>query len=85
MKIFMLLSLLFYYGFSTAIYPASFTVVGIEPETKAIVVEAENGNVYAFCDMANWSYGDHLAAIMVDPGTPDDVTDDLILEVRYTG
>ena len=67
------------------IYPLSGKVVELNTIEDTVTFETESGMLYGFYGVEDWMIGDHVAAIMYDNETPNDVTDDEILTVRYTG
>ena len=85
MKIALLIVFLLRFGAAATFYHANYTVTATEFETNSVVMEAEDGNIWAFYGVDEYKVGDRVAALMLDPGTPDDITDDIIVSVRYTG
>lgn len=67
------------------IYPISGKVVTVDVPEDAVTFRTQSGMLYAFSGTEDWMIGDNVAAIMWDSGTPDDVRDDEIMSVRYTG
>ena len=48
-------------------------------------METATGHAYQFKGVEDWTPGDLAAVIMYDGGTREDVRDDQILKVRYSG
>jgi hypothetical protein len=66
------------------IYPISGKVVTVDALEDTVTFQTESGMLYAFSGTEDWMIGDNVAAIMWDNDTPEDVTDDAIMTVRYT-
>lgn len=50
-----------------------------------VTAETSEGYIYAFItDVEDYGIGDHIAVIMDDNGTPHDISDDLVIDSRYT-
>ncbi len=67
------------------LYPTTATVTDLDRETDTVTVETATGILYAFCGCEDYAEGDLVSMIMYSNGTDDDVTDDVILSVRYSG
>lgn len=71
-------------------YPEALAVRENVPEGNhlyRITGETSTGILYAWTmeDAPDLFPGDLVAAIMDDAGTPDDVTDDAVIDIRYCG
>lgn len=69
---------------SLGIYPAAGTVTELDHAADLVTVQTASGHVWQFEGVEDWQTGDACALLMNDAGTPDDVTDDLIINARYT-
>ena len=67
------------------IYPISGKVVTVDALEDTVTFQTESGMLYEFSGTEDWMIGDNVAAIMWDNDTQEDVTDDAIMTVRYTG
>ena len=67
------------------LYPMAGIVTDLKPETNSVIIETSNGHAWSFDGIDDWSVGYGVVAIMFDPDTPLDCTDDMILSVRYMG
>ena len=65
------------------IYPQTFEVTKVNDDTFELTTYT--GHVWEEPDPEDWAEGDLAAAIMYNSLTPDDITDDVILALRYTG
>lgn len=65
------------------IYSLSTVVVAIEDDE--VIVETFTGNQSAFYGAEDWMVGDIAALTIDNMGTPDDITDDRIINARYCG
>lgn len=66
-------------------YPASAVIVDINYETDEVLVEDVNGFLYAFYGCEDYAEGDIVSLIMDSNGTPESVTDDRIIDAKYSG
>lgn len=76
----LLLSLVLLLG----LYPASGIVTEANCDTDLVTVELQSGHLYQFYGAEDWLVDDIAAMLMSSCGTPE-VTDDIILSVRYVG
>lgn len=84
-KIVMIVLTLFGNLKGVSLYPAHGFVTRVEPDRAAFV--DTTGNEWEwFCKDADshWMEADEVSALMCDMGT-EDITDDMILSVRYDG
>lgn len=63
------------------------TMVIIEVENENVSLMDFNGFIYEFIDedQKDWEKGDICSLIMDNNGTTDDITDDIIISVKYSG
>lgn len=69
----------------SGIYPAVFQVYEIDREYDILYLMTPNGHDWEYKGIEDYMVGDITTAIMYDNGTPDDITDDIILNMRYAG
>ena len=50
-----------------------------------VTMETATGYVYEMTGAEDYETGDLVALIMDDNGTPNDITDDIIITARYSG
>lgn len=78
-----------YTGENTAprpeIYPDAMVVDEIDKENDIVYIKTCAGNIYSFYGVEDWMVGDIVAVIMSDNGTPETITDDIIITTRYAG
>ena len=70
------------------IYPQSFVVTEVDtlPDYSAVLImESRDGNIWQVDGDGDCEPGQILNAIMFDGFTPDDLTDDTILSLRWSG
>lgn len=68
---------------ASAYYPMIAKVTGFWDKYDMVFAESNDGNVWCFIGIEDWAIGDRCAMVMNDNGTPDDLTDDMIVAVRY--
>ena len=66
------------------IYPTTMQVTDIDYNNDVVTVETATGFVYQFEGTEDYTEGDLVSCIMFSNGTAD-ITDDMILSVRYSG
>lgn len=66
------------------LYPATATVTDLDYERDIVTVENANGYAYQFYGCEDYAEGDLVSMILYSNGT-DDITDDEILMVYYSG
>lgn len=67
------------------LYPAAAVVTGLDYEADIVTVEKGNGMIYEFYGTEDYAEGDVVSMIMWDNGTTDDVSDDWVVDARYSG
>ena len=65
-------------------YPETFTVIATNVGADYIVLRNFAGHFYVWGNCEDWEPGDIASAIMNDNGTAD-VTDDIIVTLKYSG
>lgn len=68
---------------SIIFYPATMTVTSVQNDV--VTLETSTGHVYEMDGAEDWMPGDIASLVMSDNGTPEDITDDVILSARYSG
>ncbi len=66
-------------------YPLAGIVVSADRSSDTVTFETASGMLYSITECEDWEPGDLIACTMDDNGTPEDVTDDVITEYRYSG
>ena len=66
-----------------SVYPAVGEVVAVHHDYDMVIVKTRDGNQWVFTPVDDWEIGDNVCMAMDDSGTPDDLTDDWIIAVRY--
>lgn len=67
---------------AAAVYPAAMTVTEIRGDV--VTLETATGHAYQITGAEDWTRGDVAALIMDDNSTPE-ITDDRIIDARYSG
>lgn len=67
------------------LYPQTFVVGGVDYDTDIVTIVDSNNNEFEFFGCEDWQEGDIVSAIMNDNGTPNDITDDIIVKTKYSG
>lgn len=65
------------------VYPTILIIRQIDTETDTVTAVDLKGHVYTFSHCHDWYNGDVCAATMLDPGTYNDPTDDIVLTLLY--
>ena len=68
-----------------ATYPHTAQVVGLNYHTDTVIVKTATGIFYSFYGTEDYMIGDLVSLTMDNSATPDNVIDDVIVEVRYSG
>jgi hypothetical protein len=66
------------------IYPQTIVVTDVDYSTDVVTIETATGFVYKFTGTEDYCENDLVSCIMFSNGTAD-ITDDMILSVRYSG
>lgn len=66
-------------------YPQVMTVSYINEYTDYVQIETATGYTYGFWGIEDYQIGDVVAVTMNDNTTENDITDDKIVEVRFSG
>lgn len=89
MKIFTLIMMIIQLGLNpetARIYPMTAEVIGFNYEDDIVnVVNLGSENYFSFYGIEDWQQGDLVSLMMVDPGTPENLGDDVILLHWYSG
>lgn len=67
-----------------ALYPMTTVVIETDDKNDVVTCVDFNGNEWAFDGVEDWAVGDIASMIMCDNGT-DEIYDDIICDVRYSG
>lgn len=65
-------------------YPLTGKVTELHLGTNTVVVKDGAGNKWAFRGIDDWFLEDTVSMIMSDNGTPDNIKDDKVVDVRYS-
>lgn len=68
-----------------SIYPQTFIIDEIDEQNDLVYLATFSGFVYIWEGVDDWQVGDIGAAIMYNNNTPDDITDDYIMVLEYSG
>lgn len=66
-------------------YPLAGVVVQVDHAADLVTFRTGSGQLYALTGADDWMTGDIIACTMSDNATPNDITDDHILDYRYSG
>lgn len=66
-------------------YPLAGVVVQVDHAADLVTFRTGSGQLYALTGTDDWMTGDIIACTMSDNATPNDITDDHILDYRYSG
>lgn len=66
-------------------YPQTMLVTHINEYIDSVTIETATGFQYSFWGIEDYEVGDVVAVIMNDNLTENDITDDKIVEVRFSG
>lgn len=64
------------------LYPKAARVVDIQGEE--VYLQDGAGNLWRWQGKEDWEIGDGAAMIMTNNGTPDDIKDDIIMNIKYS-
>jgi len=64
-------------------YPETLYITEISGDT--VTARTFSGMVYQFDGAEDWQVNDIVSAIMNDNGTPEAITDDYFVDIRYSG
>lgn len=70
---------------SCSVYPETMIITEVNQAENIVTAETATGYVYSFCGSEDYTTGDIISLIMSDNGTADNITDDIILAVQYSG
>lgn len=66
-------------------YPKTTVCLAVNHQTEVVTVADCNGTEWTFTGCQDFEEGDLIALIMNDSATPDNILDDTIITVRYSG
>lgn len=69
----------------TVDYSATMIVSEVSTSFDMVEISTATNIHYVFEGVEDWALGDFVAVTMNDNGTPNDVTDDIIVNVTYAG
>jgi len=67
------------------VYPNTAVVTSINYETDIFTVATSTNISYTLKGVEDWEVGDLASLLMYDIGGDGDITNDLVIELRYTG
>lgn len=67
------------------VYPNTAIVTAIDYNTDFFEVATSTGIKYTLKGVEDWEVGDLASLLMYDIGSDGDITNDLVIELRYTG
>jgi hypothetical protein len=67
------------------LYPNTAVVTAIDYNTDFFEVSTSTGISYTLKGVEDWEVGDLASLLMYDIGGDGDITNDLVIELRYTG
>lgn len=77
-----LIALALVLAFIRSLYPDAMTITDISGDL--VTIESSTGNQFQFYGAEDYEEGDLVAVLMYSKGT-ENVTDDIIIRVRYAG
>lgn len=66
------------------LYSVAMIVTELDEENDTVIMQDANGNIWSFEGIEDWFVGD-LASVMLDKNGTQEIYDDTIVKVRYTG
>ena len=66
-------------------YPQTMLVAHVNEYIDSVTIETATGYQYSFWGIEDYEVGDIVAVTMNDNTTENDITDDKIVEVRFSG
>lgn len=67
------------------LYPNTAIVTSVDYETDFFEVATSTGIKYTLKGVEDWQVGDLASLLMYDLGNDGDITNDLVIELRYSG
>ena len=67
------------------IYAKTAVVIELDRENDIVTVVDGAENFWEFYGVEDWETGDFASMLMDDNGTPENIFDDIIIEVTYAG
>lgn len=66
------------------LYSVTMIVTELDDTTDTVIMQDANGNIWSFEGIEDWFVGD-LASVMLDKNGTQEIYNDTIVKVRYTG
>lgn len=67
------------------VYPNTAIIKSVDYATDNFIVSTSTGIEYTLKGVEDWEVGDLASLLMYDIGADGDITNDLVIELRYTG
>ena len=69
----------------TRLYTLQAVVISFECKKDKVAALGDDGNIWLWYGIEDWLIWDLAMLTMLDPGTPQDPTDDIVMHARYIG
>ena len=73
------------FTFTSHTYPHTAQVVGINYHSNTVIVKTSTGIFYTFYGTEDYMIGDLVSLTMDTRGTTENVVDDMIVQMQYSG
>lgn len=70
---------------SAALYPETMIITEVNQDKNLVTAETATGFIYSFSGTEDYQVNDLISCIMNDNVTEDNITDDIIVSVQYSG
>ena len=67
------------------VYPRAMEIIAFEEEHDTVVLEDAVGLSWCFYWIEDWEIGDMVIVMLDNNGTPDTITDDIIVDTYFSG
>ena len=67
------------------VYPRAMEIIAFEEEHDTVVLEDAVGLSWCFYGIEDWEIGDMVIVMLDNNGTPDTITDDIIVDTYFSG
>lgn len=67
------------------VYPNTAIITSIDYATDSFTISTSTNISYTLKGVEDWEIGDLASLLMYDIGADGDITNDLVIELRYTG
>lgn len=67
------------------VYPNTAIIKSVDYVTDNFIISTSTGIEYTLKGVEDWEVGDLASLLMYDIGSDGDITNDLVIELRYTG